>query len=208
MNVLAFAPFVLTLVAGTVGHTALGIPFSVSILALVPPLMVSVINPSLDFAVKYTRILVGLIIVSCLTASAALPYLYLRYDESHYSLPRDEMADAAINLWKREIGLPLRYVSGDRDFAMAAVFRSKDNTSDFNNFNFRWAPWVTRDGLKAHGLLAICGKDDEICNRRAGRFAGPGSKVIEHTIQRQIWNAVGRPWTFNIYLIPPHAIPD
>ena len=206
VNVLAFAPFVLTLVAGTIGHTALGIPFAVSILALVPPLMVSVINPSLEYAVKYARILVGAIIVTCLSVSAFLPYFYLRFDESHYSMPRDEMADAAIDIWKRETGLPVRYISGDRDFAMAAVFRSKDNTSDFNNFNFRWSPWVTREGLKAHGLLAMCRTDDEICNRRAERFAGEGSKVIEHTLQRQIWGAVGRPWTFNIYVIPPNAL--
>ena len=208
VNVLAFAPFVLTLVAGTVGHTALGIPFAVSILALIPPLLVSVINPSLDHAVKYTRILIGAIIVSCLTVSAALPYFYLRFDEKHYSMPRDEMADAALDIWKRETGLPLRYVSGERDFATATVFRSKDNTSDFNNFNFRWAPWVTREGLKTHGLLAICRKEDETCNRRAGRLAGNGSKMIEHTIQRQIWNAVGRPWTFNVFVIPPGALAE
>ncbi len=208
INVLAFAPFVLTLIAGAVGHTALGIPFAVSILALVPPLLVSVINPSLNHAIKYTRILVGVMIVACLTVSAALPYFYLRFDESHYSMPRDEMADAAMDIWTRETGLPLRYVAGERDYAMAVAFRSKDNTSEFNNFNFRWAPWVTRDGLKAHGLLAICRKDDEPCNRRAGRFAGNGSKVIEHTIQRQIWNAVGRPWTFNVYVIPPNALAD
>ena len=207
VNVLAFAPFVLTLVAGTVGHTALGIPFAVSILALVPPLMVSVINPSLDHAVKYARILIGMIIAACLASAAFLPYFYLRFDESHYSVPRDEMADVAMDIWKRETGLPLRYVSGERDYAMAAVFRSKDNTSDFNNFNFRWAPWVTRAGLKAHGLLAICQTNDETCNRRATRFAGPGSKVIEQTIQRRVWDAVGRPWTFNVYVIPPGSVP-
>ncbi|MEN9708009.1 MAG: hypothetical protein RIQ68_417 [Pseudomonadota bacterium] len=208
VNVLTFAPFVLTLVAGTVGHTALGIPFAVSILALVPPLMVSLINPSLDHAVKYTRILVGVVIAACLAVSAALPYLYLRFDESHYSMPRDEMADAAMDIWKRETGLPLRFVSGERDYAMAVVFRSKENTSDFNNFNFRWAPWVTREGLKTHGLLAICQQSDESCNRRANRFAGPGSKVVEHTIQRQIWTAIGRPWAFNVYVIPPNAMAD
>lgn len=123
-------------------------------------------------------------------------------------MPRDEMADAALDIWKRETGLPLRYVSGERDFATATVFRSKDNTSDFNNFNFRWAPWVTREGLKTHGLLAICRKEDETCNRRAGRLAGNGSKMIEHTIQRQIWNAVGRPWTFNVFVIPPGTLAE
>ncbi len=209
INVLAFAPFILTLVAGTIGHTALGIPFAVSILALVPPLMVSVINPSIDHAIKYTRNLVGLVIVACLAVSAVLPYFYLRFDESHYSMPRDEMADAAMDIWKRETGgLPLRYASGERDFAMAVAFRSKDNTSDFNNFNFRWAPWVTKEGLKTHGLLAICRKEDESCNSRARRFAGNGSKLIEHTIQRRVWDAVGRPWTFNVYVIPPNAIAD
>jgi len=208
INVLAFAPFILTLVAGTIGHTALGIPFAVSILALVPVLMASVINPSIDHAIKYARNLVGVVIVACLAVSAALPYFYLRFDESHYSMPRDEMADAAMDIWKRETGLPLRYVSGERDYGMAVAFRSKDNTSDFNNFNLRWSPWVTREGLKTHGLLAICRKDDEGCNSRASRFAGNGSKLIEHSIQRRVWDAVGRTWIFNVYVIPPNAIAD
>jgi hypothetical protein len=208
VNVLAFAPFVLTLVAGTVGHTALGIPFAVSILALIPTLLVSVINPSLDHAVKYTRNLIGVVIVSCLAVSAVLPYFYLRFDENHYSMPRDEIADVAIDIWKRETGLPLRYVSGERDFAMAAVFRSKDNASEFNSFNFRWAPWVSKDGLQKHGLLAICRPADLTCNERALRYLGPGGKVIERSIQRQIWTATGRPWSMNIYIMPPGTLPN
>jgi hypothetical protein len=91
---------------------------------------------------------------------------------------------------------------------MAVAFRSKDNTSDFNNFNLRWSPWVTREGLKTHGLLAICRKDDEGCNSRASRFAVNGSKLIEHSIQRRVWDAFGRTWTFNVYVIPPNAIAD
>ena len=206
VRVLAFAPFVLTLIAGTVGHTALGIPFAVSILSLVPPLMVSLINPSLEFATRYARILVGTIFIGCAVSAFFLPYFYLRFDEPHYSMPRDEAADAGIEIWAQETNKPLRYVSGDRDFAMAAVFRSADKVSDFNNFSFRWSPWVTREGLETYGLLAICRTIDDICNSRAQRLAGPGSKVIERTIQRQIWNAVGRPWIFNFYIIPPGAL--
>jgi len=206
LNVLAFAPFVLTLIAGTVGHTALGIPFAVSILALVPPLMVSVINPSLKHALHYTRVCVGLIIAACLASAAFLPYYYLRFEEAHYSYPRDEMADAAIEIWAREMNMPLRYVSGERDFAMAVTFRSRDNVSELNNFIFRWSPWVTREGLNKDGLLAICQTKDETCNRRAQRLAGDGAKIIEHTIERRVWNAVGRPWTFNVYLVPPGVI--
>jgi hypothetical protein len=149
---------------------------------------------------------VGLIVVACLAVSAFLPYFYLRFDEPHYSYPRDEMADVAMEIWTRETGLPLRYVSGERDFAMAVVFRSRDNVSDFNNFNFRWAPWVTREGLNKDGLLAICQTVDETCNRRAQRFVGDGAKIIEQSIERRVWNAVGRSWIFNIYVIPPGVI--
>ncbi len=208
LQVLTFAPFVLTLVAGTVGHTALGIPFAVSILSLVPLFLVSWIKPSLTIAQRYTRRMVGIIVIACLLAAPILPWLYLRFDEKQYSMPRDEAADFGIDLWKTETGQPLRIVSGERDFAMAVTFRSRDNVSEFNSFNFRWAPWISKENIHKYGMLAICRKTDETCNDKARYYAGPGSKVSEHAINRQIWTAKSRPWNMVFYIIPPGAAPN
>ena len=208
LQVLAFAPFVLTLVAGTVGHTALGIPFAVAILSLVPPLLVVWINPSLELASRYARLTASAILLACALSAPVLPWLYLRFDQKQYSLPRDEAADFGIALWKQETGLPLRTVSGERDFATATTFRSRDNVSEFNAFNFRWSPWVTKQSLHDGGLLAICRSADENCNDKAKLYAGAGAKVVEQSLQRQIWTAKGLPLNMTFYIIPPGSIPN
>ncbi len=202
-NVLAYAPFVLTLVAGTVGHAALGIPFAVPIFALVPLVLIQLIMPNIDAAVRATRLSVGLLLGVCLVAAPLLPYLYLRFDTKHYSEPREEMADAAINIWRQETGAPLRFIAGERDFQLQVVFRSRDNTSEFNNFNFRWSPWVTPAGIKEHGMMAICSPEHAACNDAAALYRRADTKVIPVTLQREVWGAKGLPWTMNVYIIPP-----
>ena len=205
LQVLAFAPFVLTLVAGTVGHTALGIPFAVSILSLVPLFLVSWIQPKLDFAIRYTRTTVVSILILCLIAAPFLPWLYLRFNGNQYSMPRDEAADFGLQLWKTETGLPLRIVSGERDFAMAVAFRSRDDVSEFNAFNFRWSPWITKEKLQKYGLLAICRTNDTMCNEKARYYVGPNAKILERPLNRQVWSAKTQPWNLTFYVIPPSA---
>jgi hypothetical protein len=202
-NVLAFAPFVLTLVAGTVGHAALGIPFAVPIFALIPLVLIRLLSPNIDGAVRAARLSVGALLGGCLLAAPFLPYLYLRFDTKHHSEPRQEMADAAIKLWKQETGAPLRFIAGERDFQLQVVFRSRDNTSEFNNFSFRWSPWVTAAGIREHGLMAICPPRDAACNDAAALYTRTDTKMIPITLQREVWGAKGLPWTMNVYIIPP-----
>jgi hypothetical protein len=205
VNVLAFAPFVLTLVAGTVGHAALGIPFAVPIFALVPLVLIRLFMPNIEAAVRTTRLSAGLLLAACLLAAPLLPYLYLRFDTKHHSEPRQEMADAAIALWREETGAPLRFIAGERDFQLQVVFRSRDNTSEFNNFNFRWSPWVTAAGIRDHGLMAICPPAEASCNDAAALYMRADAKMIPVTLQREVWGAKGLPWTMNVYIIPPQA---
>ncbi|MDB5641420.1 MAG: hypothetical protein JWN07_737 [Hyphomicrobiales bacterium] len=206
-SVLAFAPFVLTLVAGTVGHASLGIPFAVPIFALAPLVLIQFITPDLKASLRATRTAVAVVLAGCALTAPVLPYLYLRFDTKHHSEPREEMADAAIALWRKEVGAPLRFIAGERDFQLATVFRSRDNTSEFNNFNFRWSPWVTPEGLRLHGLMAICRAGNDTCNERAARFTRPDTSLHPITLQREVWGAKGLPWTLNLYIIPPEATP-
>lgn len=204
-NVLAFAPFVLTLVAGTVGHAALGIPFAVPIFALIPLALIHLFVPDIKAALRTTRVCIGALVVGCLVVAPALPYLNLRFAKRHYSEPRQEIADLAIDLWHAQTRVPLRFVAGDRDFQLAVVFRSRDNTSEFNNFNFRWSPWVTPEGLATHGLMAICRPDQASCNARAVLHLRDGAKMTPISFQREVWGEKGDVWTMNVYVIPPVA---
>ena len=205
-GVLAFAPFVLTLVAGTVGHAALGVPFAVPIFALMPLALIQALKPDTDAAVRIARVCVGAIMTGCLLAAPFLPWLYLRFDPKHYSEPREEMADAVIKLWRAETGAPLRFVAGERDFQLPVVFRSRDDTSEFNAFNFRWSPWVTPAGIRDRGLLVLCKPERSGCNASAAIYERDDTKMIPVTVQRDVWGAKGAPWTMNVYIIPPLAL--
>ena len=75
----------------------------------------------------------------------------------------------------------------------------------FNNFNFRWSPWVTPEGLARHGLMAICRTDQESCNERATLHMREGAKMTPISYQREVWGEKGDVWTVNVYIIPPVA---
>ncbi len=203
LNVLTFTPFVLTLVSATIGHAALGVPFAVPIFALIPLSLMLAIAPAVSLAKLYARVGVATLAAACLIAAPFLPGLYLRMDEKHYSEPRDEIADEAMAIWAEKTHAPLRFVGGVRDYAMAVTFRSRDNVSEFNNFNFRWSPWVTPWALADKGLLIICQSGEAVCNDNAATYMRDDTLRIERVIQRSAGGVEGRPWAFSIYVIPP-----
>ncbi|MDB5595616.1 MAG: undecaprenyl-phosphomannose:protein mannosyltransferase [Hyphomicrobiales bacterium] len=203
MNVLALAPFVLTLVAGAVGHAGLGIPFAVPIFSLVPLCLIAVIKPKLERAAGLTRTLLISVIVGAALASPFLPAAFLRWGGIHYEEPRDEIAAEALKIWETETHAPLRFVAGGRDYALAATFQSADKVSEFNGFNQRWSPWVTTEQLHQLGLLAICRAEDHECKRQAAGYETAESKRVETRIRRRIGTVEGRDWDFTIFVIPP-----
>jgi hypothetical protein len=203
MNVLALAPFVLTLIAGTVGHAGLGVPFAVPIFSLVPLCLIAAIKPAVRRAVWLTKILLALVIVSASLAAPFLPAAFLRWGGLHYEEPRDEIAAEALKIWEAETHSPLRFVVGGRDYALAATFQSGDNVSEFNGFNQRFSPWVTTDQLRQLGLLVICRAEDHDCKSQAAEYETNESKRVEKRIRRRIGTVEGPDWDFTIFVIPP-----
>lgn len=203
LNVLAFAPMVLTLVAGTVGHTALAVPFGVPIFALMPLSLIACTQPVTQQVVRWGAVVVALLVTGCLVASPFLPEIFLRSGGYTYTEPRREIADVAIRLWHEVTGAPLRYVSGGRAFSLEVTFRSTDNTSEFNSFRFRRSPWVSEAKLRSHGLLVICPSDEPACIEGAAPFRTAETVTFDREVYRQIGDTRGPPMRFEIVVIPP-----
>ena len=203
MTVLALAPFVLTLVAGVIGHTALAIPFGTPIFALVPLVLVLVVKPDERLALLWGKYAVGLVMAGCALSAPFYAYVSLRWGPARVAEPRREVAEVAERLWTRETGAPLRYVSGGEGYALATTFYASGNVSELRAFKFRWSPWVTPEALREHGLLAICDSTDQACLSAAEPFRTPETKRLEISVARKMWNfeAPSRPIT--LLIVPP-----
>ena len=200
-NIIAFSPFILTLIAGSVGHTALAIPFGVPICAMIPLALLRLVQPREEIVLFYSRRAVIALMVGCAIASPIIPRIFVGLQHKDHIEPRKEAADAAIALWRETTGAPLRFVGGDRINSLAVTFRSTDDTSEFNSFNLRWSPSVTPDRLRQHGLLVLCFKQSAACQENARPYLGQGFSRHEITVARSLPGAPT--FDYVVLIIPP-----
>jgi 4-amino-4-deoxy-L-arabinose transferase-like glycosyltransferase len=154
-NVIAFSPFILTLIAGSVGHTALAIPFGVPIFSLAALPLLRLVGPDEEKALAYARNAVLTLMAACAIAGPFLPSIFIGMNHKDHIRPHAEAAQAAIALWREKTGAPLRFAGGDRMNSLSITFRSGENTSELNSFNLRWSPAATPETLRRHGLYQI-----------------------------------------------------
>lgn len=203
LTVLALAPFVLTLVAGAIGHTALAVPFGTPIFGMAPLVLVLALKPDVDRTLYFGRRALAAVVVGVSIAGVALPYINLRWGHPGVREPFAEVAELAPRVYERATGAPVRYVTGSVQYALTLVFLSKDNISDLRSFNFRWSPWVTPGQLRDHGLLIICEKGEPSCAKGAEPFLTPDTKHEEITVARKIWNFEAPSRSFELLMVPP-----
>ena len=202
-NVIAFSPFILTLIAGSVGHTALAIPFGVPIFAMAALALLRIFRPDEAKSLHYARGAVIALMIGCCIAAPAIPRVFASLKHKDHIEPRSEAADAAIALWREKTGAPLRFVSGDRGNSLAITFRSADDTSEFNGFNMRWSPSVTPDGLRQHGLLVLCFGGNSSCPQDVSPYLGPRSSRHDIKVARAM---PGAPvFDYSVFIIPPEG---
>ncbi len=200
-NVIAFSPFILTLIAGSVGHTALAIPFGVPIFAMAALAFLRIVQPVEEVALTFARRAVIALMVGCAIASPMIPRIFISVQHKDHIEPRNEVADVAIDLWRETTGAPLRFVSGDRINSLAITFRSRDDTSEFNSFNLRWSPYVTPDRLREHGLLVLCYKQSTVCLDGVKPYLGGKSSRHELRVARPLPGAPN--FDYVAFIIPP-----
>jgi len=200
-NVIAFSPFILTLIAGSVGHTALAIPFGVPIFSLAALPLLRLINPPEDKALAYVRGAVLALMAACAMAAPFMPSIFIGLKHKDHIHPHAEAAQAAIALWREKTGAPLHFASGDRMNSLSITFRSGEDTSEFNGFNTRWSPAATPDMLRRHGLLVLCTDGSSPCFNRVGPFLT--TRSIRHEIMVAHPMAGSPVMGYTVFIIPP-----
>ena len=200
-NMIAISPLILSLIAGSAGHTALAIPFGVPIFSLVPLSLLRMTRPNQETALTYLRYCVIALMAGCAIAGPLIPRVFIDMKHRHHVEPRIEATDAAIALWREKIGAPLRYVSGDRVNSLSITFRSRDDTSELNGFNLRWSPTVTLEKLRRHGLLVLCTGGNLPCLEGVVPFLSPRSTRHDISVARNIPGAPTVDYT--VFLTPP-----
>ena len=192
----------LTLLAGSAGHTALAVPFGVPIFSSIPLALQRLVNADEDAALLYVRRTVFTLMACCALIAPFVPFYFERTRHHDHIAPRSQAADAAIRLWKETLGVPLRYVGGDRIMSLAVTFRSPDNTSEFNSFNMRWSPEVTPERLRAYGLLVVC-TENPGCIELATPYLTVDTRHFDLQIAK---NFPGAPViNYSIFIVPPQS---
>jgi hypothetical protein len=200
-NVIAFSPFILTLIAGSAGHTALAIPFGVPIFSLAALPLLRLIGPDEEKALTYARRAVIALMTACAIAAPFLPGIFIGMQHKDHIRPHAEAAQAAIKLWREKTGAPLRFASGDRMNSLSITFRSGEDTSEFNGFNWRWSPGATPEKLRRHGLLVLCTNEYTFCMEGVAPFLTPRSTRHEIFAAHEV---AGSPvMGYTVFIIPP-----
>ena len=202
-NVIAFSPFILTLIAGSVGHTALAIPFGVPIFSLAALPLLRLINPDHDKALTYARGAVIALMAACAMAAPFMASIFVGMKHKDHIRPHAEAAQAGIALWRETTGAPLRFASGDRMNSLSITFRSGEDTSEFNGFNMRWSPAVTPEKLRRHGLLVLCTNGYGPCFDGVVPFLTQRSSRHEIMVAHDMAGAPEMGYT--VFIIPPET---
>ena len=202
-NVITFAPFVLTLFSGVAGHAALAIPFGVPIFSMATLALVRLVGAHEDRALAYARALVIAVTAGCALAAPIIPRVFLALRHHDHVRPRNEVADMAIALWKDRVGRPLILVGGERENSLAVTFRSRDDTSEFNQLNMRWSPYVTPDRLRRDGLLVICQNANPWCMEAVKPFLTPNSERYDLSVAQSGTDHLA--FEHTVFIIPPQT---
>jgi hypothetical protein len=117
--------------------------------------------------------------------------------------PRRMAAVALTELWHRATSRPLRHVAGSKIFSRSATFYSSDHPSEFTEFDWAKAPWVTPEQLRRDGLAIVCNATDRSCLDTAQSMFGDRAERTEVTLHRSFLRWAGPPSTLVFMIVRP-----
>jgi len=223
LTVLCFAPLVLTLASSVVFRVILTSGTGIGAFCLVPLFLIQVSG------IGSFRQLERLIFWAVLATSGAVVLLAPLLGYAHVSHPSGmmrsipnpdepsvELAETATQLWHQKTGLPLRIVAGSiyhenpgafysDAYADMVAFYSDDRPSEFIDFDFQRAPWITKNRLEREGLLIVCPAGDLECLKTSAAFADPARDQVTLTLTHRVWHWQGARATFTLTFVPPRA---
>jgi hypothetical protein len=70
--------------------------------------------------------------------------------------PRREVVSAALRVWRDNTHKPLKIVAGSWPYDGMVSFYSPESPSDFIDFNYSHAPWISPGRIEEQGVLVVC----------------------------------------------------
>ena len=203
LGLVAFAPFMLTLLWG-IGGVKVSISYTIPIFFLVPVLFVLALPEFFQPRdIHRLTLAAGGLMLALLLASPVLSFIRFKTDTRAAIEPRAEVSLELTRLWRDRFKQPLQLVAGSTAFASALPFYSPDHPSQFINFSGLTAPWVTPERLRRAGLLIVCEEWDTNCRAEVARRATDRSVRFEQQFARTAYGRTAPPVTLLILMIPP-----
>jgi len=201
--VLSFGPFLLTAVAGVVGHIRLSPAFASPIFPLLPALLVLAWQPPLE-ATRALAIKIYLAILAVAAVSAPfVPYVSMRFGEPFNAEPRAKLYKAAEKFWNDGNTTPLRIVGGSWPYDLGMSFHASTHPSFFERLDMHFSPWVDAERIAREGMLVVCRDIDTACLQSAERWRTPQTRTMSLGLTRTLWGYTGPEARFTLYAIPP-----
>ena len=203
IGLLAFAPFLLTLLWGLVG-VKVSLSYTIPIFFLVPILIVLTLPEAVTPRVmRRLATASSFAMLAVVLIAPLLGYARFRADTRAAVEPRAEVAINLTSLWRAKFSRPLRLVAGSTAYASAIPFYSQDAPSQLINFTARAAPWVTAERLARDGLLIVCEDWDAFCRAELERRVSGRTITIERTFARTAYGRAASPVSLTILMVPP-----
>jgi 4-amino-4-deoxy-L-arabinose transferase-like glycosyltransferase len=140
-----------------------------------------------------------------LAISAAVGYGEARDGSEGASLPRAELAQAALAQWRARTNQPLVRVAGSFAEAMSIAFYAPGKTHWWSLGAPEQSPWVSADDLRRDGSLLVCAEHDGDCQREAAaRVAEPPMHL---SVRKQAWGLHLPFHAYRLYFLLPSTIP-
>lgn len=206
LGTLAFAPLILTLIAGLALRTKLTPEMPIGTFALAPLFFIEVLGAPRPerLAALATRLAAGLLALMFVASPFVMAGRVWLWAKANEVAPMAEIAVEANKLWREKVGTPLAFVAG-HGYENGVVFYSPDRARSFYDFNFSRSLWVTPEALAKYGLLTVCLKDDAECLAQNAKFLTPQTTQTNVTVAHRFWTHVTRDFNFVVTIVPPRG---
>lgn len=202
--IFAVGPTVLMAVIALLGNVKISTNSAIPNFAFVPLAAVVLLQAQFEARAMRTLVLAtGLLVLGAFLFALPTAAAKFAANSDHYNEPRAEIAREVTTLWRKRYRVPLKIVAGTEDYALAATFYSPDQPSDFTNFSFAYAPWITAERLRRDGFAVICIYPDTICRERAMKLLGADFTQVISFQKPRFFRIDGHIVAVQIWFFPP-----
>jgi 4-amino-4-deoxy-L-arabinose transferase-like glycosyltransferase len=203
---LALGPLLLTVAAHGFGNVRISTAFMIPDFFMVPIALLALSRASAHgrpLAILARSVATAWLVL-VLTAPMLGFFAFVRAKDSQTE-PRNQVAAAATDIWHHTFGRRLDLVGGEEYLGTAITFYSPDAPSYMAIQDSSITPWVSRERLKASGILIACTAGDASCRAAAEQFTNEKAKVINAGFAPHAWGREGQRREFIFILQPPNS---